>query len=107
MRLLLLVSACCAFAAAVATAANPFLDAADDQPVSARFKGTEWGGNIDEEDDQIVLTARVVTARVATMPWGAVFKIEFVDLKSRAREQREIPPEYFIVTDDRIFLLNE
>jgi hypothetical protein len=88
-------------------AANPFLDAADDQPVSAKFKGTEWGGNIDEEDDQIVLSARVVTTRVATMPWGAIFKIEFVDLKSRAREQREIPPEYFIVTDDRIVLLNE
>jgi hypothetical protein len=90
-----------------AKAANPFLDAADDQPVSARFKGTEWGGNIDQEDDQIVLTARVRTIRIAKMSWGAIFKIEFTDLKSRAKQRREISPEYFVVTDDRIVLLNE
>jgi hypothetical protein len=41
------------------------------------------------------------------MPWGAIFKLEFTDLKSRAGKQREIRPEYFIVTDDRIVLLNE
>ena len=41
------------------------------------------------------------------MPWGSIFKIEFVDLKSRAKERREIPPLYFIATDDRIVRLNE
>jgi hypothetical protein len=41
------------------------------------------------------------------MPWGAIFKIEFTDLKSRAEKQREIRPDYYIVTDDRIVLLNE
>jgi hypothetical protein len=41
------------------------------------------------------------------MPWGAIFKIEFTDLKSSARQKREIRPDYFIVTDDRIVLLNE
>jgi len=41
------------------------------------------------------------------MPWGAIFKIEFTDLKSRARKRRKIPPDYFIVTDERIVLLNE
>ena len=41
------------------------------------------------------------------MPWGSIFKIEFTDLKSRAEKQREIRPDYFIVTDDRIVLLNE
>jgi hypothetical protein len=46
--------------------------------------------------------------RIAKMPWGAIFKIEFTDLKSRAPDKREIPPpQYFIVTDDRIVLLSE
>jgi hypothetical protein len=86
-------------------AANPFLDAADDKPVSAKFRGTEWGDEIGR--DEIPLTARVVTTRIAKMPWGAIFKIEFADLKSRAKKHREIRPDYFIVTDDRIVLLNE
>src|SRR5438046_9167786 len=86
-------------------AANPFLDAKDDKPVSAKFRGTEWSDEIGR--DEIPLTARVVTTRIAKMPWGAIFKIEFTDLKSRAKKPREIPPDYFIVTDDRIVLLNE
>ena len=86
-------------------AANPFLDAPDDKPVSAKFRGNEWGDEIGK--DEIPLTARVVTTRLAKMPWGAIFKVEFADLKSRAPKKREIPPDYFIVTDDRIVLLNE
>jgi hypothetical protein len=86
-------------------AANPFLDAKDDKPVSAKFRGTEWGDEIQQEE--IPLTARVVTTRVAKIPWGAIFKIEFTDLKSRAPKKREIRPDYFIVTDERIVLLNE
>jgi hypothetical protein len=90
---------------ASAYSANPFLDAKDNKPVSAKFNGTEWGDNIDE--GEIALTARVVTTRMADMPWGAIFKIEFTDLKSRAPEPRKIEPDYFVVTDDRIVLLNE
>jgi hypothetical protein len=86
-------------------AANPFLDASNDQPVSAKFRGTEWSDDIGEQD--IPLTARVVTTRIAKMPWGAIFKIEFTDLKSRAKKPRQIRPDYFIVTDERIVLLNE
>ncbi len=86
-------------------AANPFLNAQDDKPVSTKFRGTEWGDEIQQEE--ITLTARVVTTRVAKMPWGAIFKIEFTDLKSRAPQKREIRPDYFIVTDARIILLNE
>lgn len=85
--------------------ANPFLGAPDDKPVSANFHGTEWSDDIGEED--IPLTARVVTMRIAKMSWGAIFKIEFTDLKSRADKNREIRPDYFIATDDRIVLLNE
>jgi hypothetical protein len=88
-----------------AFAANPFLEAKDDKPVSVRFRGTEWGDEIGR--DEIPLNARVVTTRIAKMPWGAIFKIEFTDLKSRAEKHREIRPDYFIVTDDRIVLLNE
>ena len=86
-------------------AANPFLDAPNDQPVSAKFRGTEWSEDIGEQDTP--LTARVVTTPIAKMPWGAIFKIEYTDLKSRAEKQREIRPDYFIVTDNRIVLLNE
>ena len=86
-------------------AANPFLDTPDDKPVAAKFRGAEWSNDIGEQD--IPLTARVVTTRIAKMPWGAIFKIEFRDLKSRAEKQREIRPDYFIVTDDRIVLLSE
>src|SRR6266487_6076010 len=86
-------------------AANPFLSATDDKPVSAKFRGTEWGDEIQQEE--IPLTAQIVMTRVAKMPWGAIFKIEFTDLKSSAPQKREIRPDYFIVTDDRIVLLNE
>ena len=41
------------------------------------------------------------------MPWDAIFKIEFTDLKSSAPQKREIRPDYFIVTDNGIVLLNE
>jgi len=86
-------------------AANAFLDASNDQPISAKFRGTEWSDDIGEQD--IPLTARVVTTRIAKMQWGAIFKVEFTDLKSRADKPREIRTDYFIVTDDRIVLLNE
>src|SRR5262249_3327147 len=88
-----------------AYAANPFLDASNEHPVSAKFRGTEWSDDIGQDD--IPLTARVVTTRTAKMSWGAIFKIEFTDLKSGAEKQREIRPDYFIVTDNRIVLLNE
>ena len=86
-------------------AANPFLDASNDQPISAKFRGTEWSEDIGEKD--IPLAATVVTTRIAKMPWGAIFKIEFTDLKSRAEKERELRSDYFIVTDQRIVLLNE
>jgi hypothetical protein len=44
---------------------------------------------------------------MAKMPWGAIFKLEFKDLKSSAEKQSEIRPDCFVVTDDRIVLLNE
>jgi hypothetical protein len=88
-----------------AYAANPFLNTQDDKPISAKFRGTEWSDDIGGQD--IALAARVMTTRVAKIPWGAIFKLEFTDLKSRAEKQREIRPDYFIVTDDRIVLLNE
>jgi hypothetical protein len=86
-------------------AANPFLNATDDKPVFAKFRGTEWGDNI--QGEEVPLTARVVTTQLTKMAWGQIFKIEFKDITSRAKERREIKSEYFIVTDDRILLLNE
>jgi hypothetical protein len=93
-------------------AANPFLESDNDKPVSATFRGKQWGDDIEEEE--IPFTARVVTTRIARMDWGAIFKIEFTDVASDAKKpagvrskKREIRPEYFIVTDDRVALLNE
>lgn len=86
-------------------AANPFLDAKDNRPVSAKFRGTEWSDDIGKEE--IPLAAVVITTRVGETPWGAIFKIEFTDLKSRAKNTRQIRPDYFIVTDERIVLLND
>ena len=93
-------------------AANPFLGITDDKPVSATFRGTQWGDDIEEEE--VPLTVRVATTPIAKMDWGAIFKIEFTDVTSRARnpagvrpKKRAIRPDYFIVTDDRIVLLNE
>jgi hypothetical protein len=85
--------------------ANPFLTAKGDKPASAKFHGTEWSDDIGEQD--IPLAATEVTTPIATMSWGAIFKVEFTDLKSRAEKQREIRPDYFIVTNDQIVLLNE
>ena len=87
-----------------AFAANPFLDAKDDKPVSANFRGQEWSD--ENTNGEIPLTARVITTRKAQMTWGAVFKIEFVDLKSRAKEKREIGPLYFVATNDRIVVFD-
>lgn len=105
IRLAIALAATPILIAPLALTANPFLDARDDKPVSANFRGAEWGDNIPE--DEVLLAARVVTTRIARMSWGAIFKIEFCDLKSRAKQRRTITPEYFIVTDDKIVLLNE
>lgn len=88
----------------VALGASPFLDAASDKPVTAQFRGTEWGEGLAEDSP---LTARVVTTRLAKTTWGGIFKIEFVILKSKAAKKREIRSRYFIITDERIVLLNE
>src|SRR5439155_23047369 len=86
--------------------ANPFLDARDDKPVSVNFRGTEWSDEIPEHD--IPVTARVITTRVAKMPWVAIFNIEFVDLKWRAPHQRrkQAGPYYCIVSDELFVLLD-
>src|SRR5260370_8547337 len=81
------------------------MEGKEGKAVDVKCWATEWGDEIGR--DEIPLTARVVTTRIAKMPWGAIFKIEFADLKSRAKKHREIRPDYFIVTDDRIVLLNE
>lgn len=93
------------FLAAPVFAANPFLAAKDDKPISTSVRGMEW--NDESTNGDIPLTARMVTTRIADMSWGAIFKIEFVDLKSKAEQKREIRPLYFIATDDHIYLMNE
>lgn len=88
-----------------AEGANPFLAASDDRAVSAKFSGVEWGEHVTE--DETPLSATVVTRRIAQMSWGAVFEFRFEQIRSRAKPPREIPAVYFVVTDERIYLLNE
>ncbi len=87
-----------------AQAENPFLAAANDQPVAAKFQGTEWRDDIGPKD--LPLSARLVTTRIAAAPWGAIFKITFEDIHSRAKPKREIAPIYYVATDNEIALLN-
>src|SRR5262245_25795199 len=85
-------------------AANAFLDAKNDKPVSATFRGTQRSDEIEEEE--IPFTVRVVTTRVSKMDWGGIFKIEFTDVTSR---NPKLPQDFshFIATDNRIVPLNE
>jgi hypothetical protein len=97
------------FLPAIAWAENPFLSARDDQPSVTRFRGTEWGDEISDPDDEdeIALSAQVTTTRLAQMSWGSIFKISFSDLRSHASQKRQIAPYYFIVTDRAIILLDD
>jgi hypothetical protein len=65
-RLCMTTIAASLLASVYAYATNPFLDAAADKTVSAKFRGTEWGDEI--QQGEIPLTARVVTTRLARMP---------------------------------------
>ena len=87
-----------------ALAGNQFFPGSD-APVSAEFRGTEWGDKIEVEE--LPLRARVVTTRVAKTAWGEVLRISFEEIVSRAPEKRSIRALYFIVTDDAIYLFNE
>lgn len=88
-----------------AGAKNPFLSAASDLPSAARFTGSEWGDEIAEKE--LPLRAQVVTTRVAQLAFGAVFRIEFVEIVSRAAQPRRIAPYYFLATDDEIAVLRD
>ncbi len=85
-------------------AANPYLSAKDEQPVITPFQGTEWGDEISAKE--LPLRARVVTTRLVSLSWGAVFKIEFTAIESQATKPRTVLPRYFIATDSQIALLN-
>jgi hypothetical protein len=103
--LLLVAFLRCGLFPANSHAANPFLSVPNDKPVSAPFRGTEWGDEIGPKD--LPLSAKVVTTRIAQAPWGAIFKISFENIVSKADPKRELQPVYYIVTDDEILLLNE
>jgi hypothetical protein len=89
----------------LAFAGNPFLSAKSDEPVSAKFKGTEW--NDEFEKEEYGWSARVTTKRVATAKWGAFFKITFDEISTKAPQKREMRVLYFFTTDNEIVLFNE
>lgn len=85
--------------------ANPYLSAADDKPVTAAFSGTEWGDDIGPKERPI--TARVVTTRLAALPFVSVYRIDFAEVRSAAGTTRQIASRHFVVTDTEIALLQE
>jgi len=95
----------CVVLAARVNAANPFLSATDDKPVSARFAGTEW--NQDYGIKEFPLRATIVTTRIAHAAWGDIFKVSFEKIGSRLTPKREIYPDYFIVTDNEIVIMGD
>lgn len=93
----------CWFGLSVAALAkNPYLAHKDDAPVTRQFSGKEWGDDADvpEGKESIPFRARVTTQRVATMPWGAIYKISF-----EPSSKREVSPLHFLATDGEILLL--
>jgi hypothetical protein len=47
-------------------ATNPFLNTPDDNPVSAKFRATEWSGDIGDKD--IPVTGSAVITHLANIP---------------------------------------
>lgn len=95
--------ACWLALALTALAENPYLNHKDDAPVTRQFSGKEWGDDLEipPGKDGIPFQAKVTTQRVASMPWGAIYKITF----DPAPSKREISPYYFLATDGEILLL--
>lgn len=96
---------CALLVATAARAANPFLSAADDQPVAANFTGTQWGDELG--DGERPFSARVVTTRVAKLPFGAAFKIELIEVADKAAPPRRLLPWYFLATDAEIAAIKD
>lgn len=88
-----------------AGAANPFLGAADDQPVGANFTGTRWGDATAEGERPF--SARVVTTRLAQLSFGAVFKIDFIEVADKGAPPHRLPPWYFLATDSEIAVIKD
>ena len=88
-----------------ARAANPFLSAADDQPVGANFTGTRWGDATAEGERPF--SARVVTTRLAQLSFGAVFKLDFIEVADKGAPPRRLPPWYFLATDGEIAVIKD
>lgn len=91
--------------ASTLVAANPYLDLANEVPITRRYSGKEWGDEmmVPEGKDGLPFNARVTTQRIAVLPWGAVYKVTVAHQGSR-----EIGPYHFVTTDDEIgFLAND
>ena len=104
-RLLLAFVLASVLTASAGFAENPFLTAKSDEPVSVKFKGSEWNDEFDQEE--YAWSARVTTKRIATAKWGAFFKITFDQITTKAPRPREMQPLYFFTTDNEIVLFNE
>ena len=86
-------------------AANPFLDARTTSQCPPNFKGPSGAMRFSSTKSR---SLREWLRRASPRCRGARFsKSNLPTLESRAPQKREIRPDYFIVTDDRIVLLNE
>lgn len=99
----LLTLLCSLPAASAGPADNPYLQARDDRPISVELQGTEWGDDIDGGERR--LAARMTTTRIATLPFGAVFRVEFVALPTGGAMPRALPRWLLLATASEIALL--
>ena len=86
-----------------ARASNPYLQAPDDQPVSVELQGNEWGDDIDGGERP--LRARLNTTRLAVLPYGSVFRLEFVSLPAPSAMPRAIAPLLLLATASELVRL--
>lgn len=95
---------CLALSALPLIAANPYLDLPNDELSVRRYVGTEWGDDMKIPDgkDALPFSAKVMTQRIATLPWGAVYKVTVGH-----QSTRQIGPYHFVATDDEIAFITD
>lgn len=96
---------CLALSALPLIAANPYLDLPNDELLVRRYVGKEWSDDmiIPEGKDALPFNAKVMTQRIATFPWGAVYRVTVGN-----QSTRQVGPYHFVATDEEIaFIIDQ
>ncbi len=96
-----------ALACQAAIAANPYLNCSSTKAHTVLVRGKQWGdgrGGVDTGSAEVACTAKMISVCVAKTSWGGIYKIS---LTGFAPDARSVKPDYYVVTDGNIALLNE